>query len=239
MRMSRHTPDWLSDLSWRGYPRIEPISDVSALAETDLPARATRPGDSSEPRLTELAKENEALRGRLESLTRLSREFSRHLSETASAYEGALLEIEAKLRVAAFERERLSGELEATRSEAQRLGMRDAAREADLKLERERNADAQKTLHDAQRRLEELGAQADRVRSAAAEQAGMMGELRRQAEAQNERLLRAKALTDEDVRLLRQEMRDFLAHMRQIQDSLAHAAKGLLPGAPPASGPLG
>ena len=43
--------------------------------------------------------------------------------------------------------------------------------------------------------------------------------LRRQASAQNEHLVQSKALTDEDVRMLRQEMREFLAKFHRIQDS--------------------
>ena len=41
----------------------------------------------------------------------------------------------------------------------------------------------------------------------------------RQAAAQNAHLLQSKALTDEDIHLLRSEMREFLAKFHRIQDT--------------------
>jgi predicted nucleic acid-binding Zn-ribbon protein len=218
--MAHSDPDWLGDLRWRGYPRMEPVRDASALPTGDVPPRARRAAEpESDARLAELARENEGLRARLEALSRLAAEFERRLTDAGTAYESAVLEAESKLRDASLERERLTGELEAARDELARSAAREAGRDADLRLERERRADAERALAEARRKSEERAAEAERVRAAASEQTGQLAELRRQAAAQNERLVQAKALTDEDVRLLRQEMREFLAKFHRIQES--------------------
>lgn len=221
--MENGDPDWLGDLRWHGYPRLEPMPDASARApagvEAPLPAAPRRPAPAAaDPRAEDLARENETLRARLRELARLAGEFERRLSEAGASYEAAVLEAESKLRDAALERERLSGELSAARDELSRAEAREAGRDADLRLERERRADAERALAEARRKSEERGAQAESLRAAAAEQVGRVEELRRQAAAQNDRLLQAKALTDEDVRLLRQEMREFLAKFHRLQD---------------------
>lgn len=215
-------PNWLGDLRWRGYPRLEPVRDVAASAPPpgpdEPPPRSRRPAPADE-RLSQLARENEALRARLDALDRAASEFERRLSEAGASYEGAILEAESKLRDFALERERTGGELEAARAENARLDARDAAREAELRLERERRADAEKALLETRRKLEAREAEFERLRAAASEQAGSIAELRRQAAASNDRLLQAKALTDEDVRLLRSEMKEFLAKFHRIQES--------------------
>jgi chromosome segregation ATPase len=222
--MASPEPDWLGDLRWRGYPRLEGVRDAASAApaggDPPRPRRAPPEEADPDPRLAELGRENEALRARLDGLSRLAAEFERRLSDAASTYEAAVLEAESKLRDATLERERLSGELEAARDEQARSAAREAGREADLRLERERRADAERALTELRRKHEERAAEAERLRAAASEHAGMLAELRRQAGAQNERLLQAKALTDEDVRLLRQEMREFLAKFHRIQDTL-------------------
>ena len=204
--------DWLGDLRWQGYPRLQPVRDVASAPSADGP-----PPPSEANR--ELAQENETLRARIEAMSRLAAEFERRLSEAGSAYEGAMLEAESRLRDAALEGQHLAGELEAAKAEVARSAARDAAREADLRLERERRADAEKALLDSRRKAEELGLEDERLRAEAAGHAGALAELRRLASSSNEHMLQAKALTDEDVRLLRQEMREFLAKFHRIQDS--------------------
>jgi hypothetical protein len=210
--------DWLGDLRWKGYPRLQPVRDISSAP----PGEAASPTESpaADPRLGELARENEALQSRIEALSRLASEFERRLADAGAAYEGAVLESESHLRDAALERQRLAGELDAAKAEVARLAARDAGREADLRLERERRSDAEKALLGVRRKAEESELEAERLRTEAAGHAGALAELRRQASAQNEHLLQAKALTDEDVRLLRQEMREFLAKFHRIQDTL-------------------
>jgi hypothetical protein len=209
--------DWLGDLRWKGYPRLQPVRDVaSAPTEEETPAPAAPAPD---PRLAELAKENESLLARIDAMGRLAADFERRLSEAGAAYEGAVLEAESRLRDAALERQRLAGELDAAKAELSRLAARDAAREADLRLERERRADAEKSALTSRRELTQLTAEAERLRADAAGHEGALTELRRQASAQNERLIQAKALSDEDVRLLRQELRDFLAKIHRIEET--------------------
>lgn len=208
--------NWLGDLRWRGYPRLQPVRDVAS--QSEAPKRDA-PAAPPDPRLAELARDNEALIARVESLGRLAAEFERRLSEAGTAYEGAVLEAESRLRDAELERQRLTGELDAAKAEVARLTSRDATREADLRLERERRADAEKAVLTARRELLELSAATERVRAEAAGHEGALAELRRQASEHNERLIQSKALTDEDVRLLRQELRDFLAKLHRIQDS--------------------
>jgi chromosome segregation ATPase len=217
--MAYSDPDWLGDLRWRGYPHLEPASNRAAAVPTDVRTRDVRePQAETDPRLAEVARENEALRARLDSLSRLAAEFERKLADAGTSYETAVLEAESKLRDAALERERLTGELTASREELSRAAARDSGREADLRLERERRSDSERALAEARRKLEERSEEAERLRALTAEQSGQIGELRLQAAAQNERLLKAKALTDEDVRLLRHEMREFLARMQRMQD---------------------
>jgi chromosome segregation protein len=217
--MDDHDVSWLGDPRWQGYPRLQAVRDLEAHPPEPAPPRAPSAAPP-DPRTAELARENETLRARQEELARLAAEFDRRLSEAGAEYEGAVLQAESRLRDAALERERLAGELESARAEIARLSARDAAREADLRLERERRADADKALLETRRRLHEAEAEADRLRAAAAESAGAVKELRAQADAHSERLVRAKELTDQDVRLLRQEMREFLAKFHRLKESL-------------------
>ena len=210
--------EWLGDLRWRGYPHLQPVRDVAFIPSTEEPPSPSV-NPAPDPRLDELARENETLRARNEAMGRLAAEFERRLAEAGAAYEGAALEAESRLRDAALERQHLAGELAAAKEEGSRLTARDAGREADLRLERERRSDLDKALLGARSKAEELELEAERLRTEAAGHAGALAELRRQATTQNDRLLQAKALTDEDVRLLRQEMREFLAKFHRIQDS--------------------
>jgi len=212
--------DWLGDMRWQGYPRLEAVRNLGPDAGEGPPSAPPPKSAATDPRVLELSRENEALRSRLEELSRLSAEFDRRLGEAGAAYEGAMLETESRLRDAVLEREHMSGALQAAKAEASLLTARDAARESDLRLERERRGDAEKALAEARRRLETLVAETEHLRSSSAEQAGALAELRRQASSQNERLFQAKVLTDQDVALLRQEMRDFLARLHRIQESL-------------------
>src|SRR5579859_6836830 len=161
--MPTDDPGWLGDLRWQGYPRLETPRGLSAPGGGDPPPRTAKAAEG------DAARENEALRGKLEAMTRLVHEFDRRLAEAGSAYEGAVLEAESKQRQAALERERAAGELEALKGEAGRLTVRDAAREADLRLERERSLEAQKALLDARRKLEDMNGEAERLRAASSE----------------------------------------------------------------------
>jgi chromosome segregation ATPase len=203
-------PDWLGELRWQGYPRQETAPAKAGAAAPVPPSN----------RIEQLARENESLRARLEQLGRLAGDFERRLAEAGTAYESAVIEAESRLRDAAMEREHAQGELEAARSEAARMAARDAAREAEMRLERERRADAEKALDAARWRLEALEAEAQDLRGKAAERDGAMAELRRLSSTQNERLLQAKVLTDQDVQLLRQELRDFLARFHRLSDEM-------------------
>lgn len=217
--MPEHDPEWLGDLRWRGYPRLAPQRDIAGEpASPDSPAPPKRDRRAADARVETLARENEALRAKIEALGRLTGEFERRLSETAAFYEGAALESESARRQAELERERLAGELESAKNELARRDARDAAREADLRMERERRGDAEDALLESRRRAVELEESLTAARTKSAELAGRVGELKAQADAQHERLLRAKALTDEDIRLLRQEMREFLAKFHRIQE---------------------
>ncbi len=209
--------DWLDPLTWRGYPRLAPIPDRASGTDARPAPRARK---DSEARLETLVRENEALRAKIDAMSGLIAEFERRLAEASSAYEGAALESESARRAAELESARLGGELESARAEIARREARDLAREADLSLERERRADAEKALLAARRRVTELESEIGAARAKSAELSGSVGELRRQSAASSERLLQAKALTDQDVQLLRQEMREFLAKFHRIQEDL-------------------
>jgi chromosome segregation ATPase len=217
--------DWLGDLSWQGYPRLAPIRDVASSADA-APDPAQRPRKGWDVRAAALARENEALRAKIETLASLAAEFERRLSEAVSAYEGAALDSESARRSAELENARLAGELESARAELARRESRDHLRESDLSLERERRADAEKALVEARRRVNDLEADVAATRSKAAELSGSVGELRRQASASHERLLQAKTLTDQDVQILRAEMREFLAKFHRIQETFAENQPG-------------
>ncbi len=221
--------DWLGDLSWQGYPRLAPVRDMTSAAEAapDAPHRRRREDKKDEDgRGAALARENEALRAKIEALTGLAAEFERRLAEAASSYEGAALESDSALRSSELETARLGGELESARAELVRRDAREHAREADLALERERRADAEKALVEARRRVNDLESETAAARSKAAELSGSVGELRRQASASHERLLQAKTLTDQDVQILRAEMREFLAKFHRIQETFAENQPG-------------
>lgn len=207
--------DWLGDLKWQGYPRLKAVRDIASEVEP-----GPMPRRQSGMRVETLARENEALRAKIETLTKLASDFERTLSEAGQAYESAALESDSSRRAAELELARVAGELTSLRAELSRRESRETAREAELSLERERRADAEKALLEARRRLNDLDADLAKSRGKAAELAGSIGELRRQADASHERLVQAKALTDQDVQLLRLEMREFLAKFHRIQESL-------------------
>ncbi len=217
MPRNEEPSDWLGDLRWMGYPRLAPLRDlVGSLEEA---AETTRPRKVADARLEALARENEALRAKIESLAGLASEFERRLSEAASAYESAAFESDSARRSSELENARLTGELDSARAELARREAREHARESELTLERGRRVDADKSLLEARRRVNDLETELATTRSKSAELAGSVGELRRQAEASHERLLMAKALTDQDVQILRAEMREFLAKFHRIQET--------------------
>lgn len=215
--MTPSDPDWLGDLRWEGYPKLQPVADLSARVEAGLPPAPPRPGDKP-GRLEELAGENERLRSRLDRLLRLASEFEHRLEESGRRYEEALLEAEARESGLRLEKERVEGERDALKAEAERRAAHETALDGFLALERGRREAAERELENARRRLEAAEADADRYKRLHAETAGAVGELRRQASSQAERLLQAKSLTDQDVSLLRQEMREFLAKFHRLTD---------------------
>lgn len=219
MPPNEDTNDWLGDLRWQGYPRLMPVRDVSSAA--DQASAAPRPRKGGDVRLETLSRENEALRAKIETLAGLAGEFERRLTEAAASYEGAALESDSARRSAELDNARLAGELESARAELARREARELSRESDLALERERRADCEKSLLEARRKLNDLESEVVAARSKGAELAGSIGELRRQAAASHDRLLQAKALTDQDVSILRAEMREFLAKFHRIQETFA------------------
>ena len=211
--------DWLGDLRWQGYPKLQPIPDRTETADADEVPAPPRGHRRVEPkRIEELARENEALRGKLEQAGRLAGEFEKRLASAAESYEGALLEADSSRRQAELERERLAGELASLKAELGRLSAREPARDAELQLERERRAAAERSAADASTQAKALDEQLTIARAKAAELAGTAAELRRQTDSAHEALVRAKALTDQDVRLLRQELREFLAKVHRIAE---------------------
>ncbi|MDD5304320.1 MAG: hypothetical protein PHS14_14575 [Elusimicrobia bacterium] len=216
--------DWLGNLSWQGYPRLAPVRDFASAAEKA--PDAPRPRKGGDVRVETLARENEVLRAKLDTLAGLAGEFERRLAEAASSYEGAALESDSARRSIELDNARLTGELESARAELARREARELARESDLALERERRADCEKALLEARRRLNDQESELAATRSKGAELAGSIGELRRQAAASHERLLQAKVLTDQDVQILRAEMREFLAKFHRIQESFSDTPPG-------------
>lgn len=221
--------DWLGGLSWQGYPRLSPIRDAAAAADGLPPPRSRRAEEAKLESLTRekesLRAEAEALRARVLTLKSLASDFERNLSDAASSYEDAALEADAARRNLELENARLAGELESARAELMRRESRDHLREADLALERERRADCEKALVEARRRLNDCEEALADTRAKGAELSGSIGELRRQAAASHERLLQAKVLTDQDVQILRAEMREFLAKFHRIQETFGESDK--------------
>lgn len=218
--------DWLGNLSWQGYPRLSPIRDAASAADRAPEVPRARRADELEALKREkesLRAEAEALRSRVMTLKSLASDFERSLSDAASSYEDAALEADAARRGLELENARLAGELESARAELRRRESRDHVREADLALERERRADCEKALVEARRRLNDCEADLADTRAKGAELSGSIGELRRQAAASHERLLQAKVLTDQDVQLLRAEMREFLAKFHRIQETFGES----------------
>lgn len=169
--------DWLGDLRWQGYPRMEPVRDMPPTDPDVLPP--SRPRPLVDNRSDMLARENEALRAKIETMSRLGVEFERRLTETAASYEGAALEADSARRNLELERERMIGELAASKSELARHAAHEANRDAELTLERERRADCERSLAEARRRLDALEAELIASRARASELAGAVAELRR------------------------------------------------------------
>ena len=224
MPTPEESADWLGDLRWQGYPRLAPVRDITTETEGHPSPRTPRKG--ADARAETLVRENEALRAKIDVLAQLTSEFEQRFAAAGSAYEGAALESDSARRTAELEKERLLGELTSAKGELARREGREATRESELALERERRDDAEKNLLEARRRLIDLEAELLRTRARSAELTGSIGELRRQADTSNERLLQAKALTDQDVQLLRQEMREFLAQFHRIQETFAEPPTG-------------
>jgi len=223
--------DWLGNLNWRGYPHLAPIRDVGAAA--DKLSDAPRPRKGEDVRVETLTREKaalraeaEALRARVATLSGLASEFERSLFDAAASYESAALESQSARRELELDKARIKGELDSARAELARRESRELHRESELALERERRADGEKTLLEARRRLTDLEAELMSARAKSAELAGSIGELRRQASASHDRLLQAKALTDQDVQILRAELREFLAKFHRIQESFSDTPPG-------------
>ncbi len=215
--MAAPKDDWLGDLRWQGYPRLQPVADLAGKVDPGDPVVPPRPGEPP-LRLEELAKENEILRSRLDRLLRMALEFERRLEDAGRRYEDALLEAESRETALRLEKERIEGERDGARAEAERRAAHEGALDGFLNLERGRREIAERDLAEARRRLELLEAEAGRYKQLHAETSGAVGELRRQASASSERLLQAKSLTDQDIALLRQEMREFLAKFHRLTD---------------------
>lgn len=221
--------DWLGGLNWKGYPRLSSIRDLGEDKTPDAP----RPRRADDAKLETLSREKEslraeaeALRARVLALKGLASEFERRLSDASSSYEDAALESDSARRSLELENARLAGELESARAEVARREARDHNREADLSLERERRADCEKSLLEARRKANDMETELAAARAKGAELAGSIAELRRQAALSHERLLQAKVLTDQDVHILRAEMREFLAKFHRIQETLPDAPSG-------------
>lgn len=208
--------DWLGNLNWQGYPRLAPVRDLGSAADRDDVPRLRKGGDV---RIEAVVRENEALRAKIDALAGFASEFERRLSEAASSYEGAAFESDSARRSAELESARLAGELKSAHADLARREARELAREADLSLERERRADCEKTLLEARRRINDLESELAAARSKGAELSGSIGELRRAAAASHDRLMQAKALTDQDAQILRSEMRKLLAEFHRIQEN--------------------
>ncbi len=215
---SSKDPDWLGDLRWQGYPHLKPIADLAGRVDLRDPVVPPPSEAGPNPRLEDLAKENEALRARLDRLLRLALEFERRLEDAGRRYEDALLEAETRETTLRLEKERVEGERDGARAEAERRAAHETMLDGFHNLERGRRENAERDLENARRRIELLEAEAGRYKQLHAEAAGALAELRRQASASAERLLQAKSLTDQDVSLLRQEMREFLAKFHRLND---------------------
>lgn len=210
--------DWLGDLRWQGYPRLEPRRGAESQDDAQSPP-APRPRKAADARVEALARENEALRAKVESMTRLAVEFEKRLSQTASSYEDAALEADSNRRTLELERERLTTEIQSLKSELARRENRETTRDAELSLERERRAACEQALLVTRRRLAGLVQQLGRMRAKASQLIGCVIELRRQANVFNARSLQAKSPAGQDVQALRDELRDFLAKFQNIQES--------------------
>ena len=73
--------DWLGDLRWQGYPRLEPIRDTASRVEAE-PEPAPKGRTVTTARVEALARENEGLRAKIETLAGLVTEFERRLSRS-------------------------------------------------------------------------------------------------------------------------------------------------------------
>ncbi|MEQ1920313.1 MAG: hypothetical protein ABL955_14075, partial [Elusimicrobiota bacterium] len=93
---------------------VPPIKDIAS--EPDPESAPPRPRKGGDVRVETLARENEALRAKIDNLAGLVAEFERRLSGAASAYEGAALESDSARRMVMLDNARLTGELDSARA---------------------------------------------------------------------------------------------------------------------------
>lgn len=226
--------DWLSQFRKDVDAAVEPARSANAAFE--LWWKNEQESVTSAPQRLEPAKPDT----RLESLA-IEREELRRQLEDAKRRELMLQE-----RVGSMERERAAAEVEISRlgldasnSRAQlkaqedqlralrgdksflegafaRLEDRNKALENEVRLVMDKQSAAERFGLEARAKAAELEAELGKLRVQDAAKGGALEELRKQVSVYHERLVLKHELTDSDVNLLRQELRDFLAKLKRM-----------------------
>lgn len=202
------------DLWWRG----EQESVVEPRARLEAP----RP----DPRLESLALEREELRRQLEDAAKRERALQERvgaLEKERAAAEVDRSKLQQELNARDAQAKLVEEQSRALRGDKQflegafaRLEDRNKALENEARLLHEKLAMAERSALEARAKCSDLDAELGRLRVQDALKAGALEELRKQVSVHQQNLVLKHELTDSDVNLLRQELRDFLAKLKRL-----------------------
>lgn len=145
-------------------------------------------------------------------------EFETKMSRAREAYETHIAKLESQVKLLDEQSKSLRGDKSFLEGAFTRLEDRNKALENETRSLIERAASAERAQLELRRQATDLQADLGQTRIEDAAKRGALEELRKQASVYQERLVLSKELTDSDVNLLRQELRDFLAKVKRINE---------------------
>ncbi|HAM34984.1 MAG TPA: hypothetical protein DEB40_12030 [Elusimicrobia bacterium] len=189
---------------------------VSARDLADRLERVVQEKAALESQLARQKEESALLRQRQGSFRGIAAELEAKLSRARESYESTIARLEQQAQLLEAQLQALRQDKDVLDKAFQRLEDRAQTAENESRQARERAAAAEAQLLDLRRRYDEAVGERERLRLAQASVEATVSELRRQASGYQERLVQAKEITDSDVTLLRQELREFLVKVKRL-----------------------
>lgn len=228
--------EWLSQFRKDVDAAVEPAARGANAAfelwwKSEQEDIAAAPPPAFEPakpdtRLESLALEREELRRQLDDAKRREALMQERIG--AMERERAALEVEvsqlrllvsnsqAQARAQEDQSRALRGDKAFLEGAFSRLEDRNKALENEARLLLDKLAMADRYGLEARARVTELDTELNKIRVQDAAKGGALEELRKQVSVYHERLVLKHELTDSDVNLLRQELREFLAKLKRV-----------------------